>query len=99
MDWKKWQTIAALIVAMIVIGTSGWKFFECKASKSSVIELAANFDIYKLEQYRRYMNQRIWDIKREYPNQYQNMREYHRLIEELRQIDMKINAFYQKKGK
>ena len=96
---KKLQIIVAIIVGMIAIGGTGWKFYECKADKIQVLELAANFDIYKLEQYRRYMNQRIWDIKREYPNRYQNMREYHRLVEELRQIDMKINAFYQRKGK
>jgi len=86
----------ALCVGLLMLGGSGWKFYECKASKESVLELSANFDIYKLEQYRRYLNQRIWDIKREHPNQYQNKREYLLLVEELRQLDAKINAYYLK---
>ncbi len=96
---KKWQTIAGLIVALIVIGTSGYKFWDCKANKVQVREVASSLYIYKLEDYRRYIQTRIYDLMRIYPNNYQNMREYQSLVNELRKVDVKINAYYQKGGR
>lgn len=99
MNWKKVSTILGIIISIGVIAGAGWTFYEKKADRIELSELAGNFQVYKLEQYRRYLNQRIWDLKREFPDRYRDMREYQRLVEELRQIDQKIDAYYRKGGK
>lgn len=72
---------------------------QTKADRTELEIVASDLYIYKLEQHRRYIQQRIWDIQRQYPNSYQSNSEYRRLVEELRQIDIKISAYYQRKGK
>lgn len=96
---KKIHIILSVVIALGAILGAVYRFDVCKASKESVIELAGNFEIYKLEQYRRYLQERIWALQNRYPNHYQTMPEYLRLVEELRQIDMKIRAFYQRGGR
>lgn len=107
-----WIGVILGVCALIGTAYGGFKFYSCKADRIYVdqikqlkadkkdLELVkADFYIYKLEQYRKYIQQRIWDIQRQYPTAYQNNSEYRRLNEELKQIDMKINAYYQKGGK
>jgi len=96
---KKLSIILGIIISIGLIGGSIYRFDLCKASKDSVIELAGDLRVYKLEQYRRYLQERIWAIKAQYPDTYHNMLEYQRLTEELRQIDMKIRAFYNRRGR
>jgi len=95
---KKIQIIIAIIVGLLAISGAGWKFYDCKADKESVLMLADDLRVYKLENYRRYLQERIWAIERQYPNSYQNMIEYRRLVEELRQLDIKIQAYYRRHG-
>ena len=95
---KKLHIILSVIIALGIISGAVWRFDVCKASKSEVIELAMDFKVYKLESYRRYLQERIWAIEKQYPNQYKDMTEYRRLVEELRQLDVKISAYYQKRG-
>jgi len=95
---KKLSIILGVIISLGIICGGVYRFDCCKASKKSVIELAGNFQIYKLEQYRRYLQERIWTLQNRFPNSYQTMHEYRRLVEEMRQIDTKINAFYQRRG-
>jgi len=96
---KKISTLLAIILSAIALAGAVYRFDHCKASKESVIKLASSFEIYRLEQYRRSLQQRIWDIQKSYPNTYIQMMEYRRLVDELRMIDMKIKAYYQRKGK
>ena len=96
---KKLQIIIAIIVGLMAIGGTGWKFYDCKASKAEFQEYVSMNDTMWLENYRRDLQKRIWDIQREYPHNYQNMTEYKRLVEELGLIEIKIQAYYQGKGK
>jgi len=93
------QKILAIILALIAICGAVWRFDSCKVAKAEFKAYVAGADTFKLEVYRKALQQRIWDIKREFPNTYQNMREYLNLLDELRALDVKINAYYQKKGK
>jgi len=95
---KKIHIILSVIIALGIISGAVWRFDTCKASKDSVIELAMDFKVYKLESYRRYLQERIWAIEKQYPNQHRDMTEYRRLVEELRQLDVKISAYYKKRG-
>lgn len=107
---KKIQTIIAIVIGIftiISISYGGFKFYSCKADreelslKADLKELELVRDdlyIYKLQQRRKYVQERIWDIQRTFPNSYMNNIEYRNLVQELKQIDMQINAYYQKKG-
>jgi len=106
MNWKKWQTIVALIVGLLVIGGTIYRFDVCKVSKDAFAQFQNEHEDYIamndtrwLENYRRGLQQKIWDIQREFPTTYQNRVDYKQLIEELRLLEMKINAYYQRKGK
>jgi len=61
-------------------------------------EYVAFTDVRFLEQHRRDLQQRIWDIKRSYPTTYHQMSEYLKLVDDLRKLDLKIKVFYQRKG-
>jgi len=93
------QKFLAIILALGAIFGAVWRFDSCKVAKAEFKAYVADTDVFKLETYRRALQQRIWDIKREFPNTYQNMREYLNLLDELRALDVKISAHYQKKGK
>ena len=99
MNWKKWQTIVALVIGIGIISGAGWEFWTCKADKIEVEQVASSLYIYKLEDHRRYIQQRIWDLQMRYPQTYQNMREYRELIAELQKIDMQIGAYYRQGGR
>jgi len=62
-------------------------------------QYCAYTDIRFLEQYRRTLQQRIWDLQRRYPSTYNRLPEYLNLIQELRNVDMKIKAFYSRGGR
>ena len=109
---KKIHIILGIIIAFGVILGAVYRFDTCKASRDyvtelaklkadrkEVMDLAGNFEIYKLEQYRRYLQERIWAMQTMYPTQYSTMPEYLRLVQEMRQIDLKINAYYKRGGK
>jgi len=95
---NKVYTILSIIVAVIIIGTAVYSFEQRKVDKVQYEEYCAFTDVRFLEQYRKELNMRIWAIMHNYPNQYHDMIEYQRLVEELRCIDIKIRAFYQKRG-
>lgn len=111
----KIKTVLAIIVGVIaIIGSAygGFKFYSCKADIKAVEEIKqlkadrdelelvrADLRIYKLQQRRKYVQERIWDIQRAFPNNYMNNQEYRDLVQELRQLDVEINAYYQNKGK
>lgn len=96
---KKVQIILGIVVSLILITGAVYKFDVCKASKVEFQEYVSMNDTLWLENYRRDLQRRIWDIKRVYPNSYPNMAEYQRLTEELRLLELKIQAYYQRKGK
>jgi len=90
---KNISIILGIIISLSVVGGGIYRFDTCKASRESVEQLAGNFEVYKLEQYRRYLQERIWALQ---DRGQQNTDEYRRLIEELRQIDLKLKAYYQR---
>jgi len=112
---KKFSAVIGIILGMsaiITIAYGGFEFYSCKADKSEVaqlsqikadrieLELVANdLYIYKLQQRRKYVQERIWDIQRAFPNNYMNNQEYRNLVQELKQIDVQISAYYRKGGK
>ena len=55
MNWKKWQTIVALVIGIGIISGAGWEFWTCKADKIEVKQVASSLYIYKLEDHRRYI--------------------------------------------
>lgn len=91
---NKLHLILGILISIGIIYGAVYRFDICKASRSSVVELKADFSIYKLEQYRRYLQERIWQLQRENPQTYTNLGEYKRLVEELRMIDIKIKSYY-----
>ena len=95
---KAWQVVLAIFIMLGTIGGTGYKFYECKASKQSVENLAGDYHNYQDVQRKRAVEQRIWDIKREKPNSWQNDLEYQRLQSELDLLIIKINAYYNRKG-
>lgn len=95
---KKVGTILGVIIALGTILGAGWSFYDCKADKTELVKLQSAFNVYQLEQQRRYLQQRIWELQRQFPQTYMNMVEYHRLVNELKAIDQQINAYYQRKG-
>jgi len=92
------ETLLAVIISIGVIGGAVYRFDFCKVDREAFAQLEAGFSVYKLEQYRKSLQQRVWDIQRNYPNTYQNKREYRELVEELRKLDLQIKAYYMKKG-
>jgi len=106
---KKIGTILGIIISVGVIAGAVWSFEQRKVDRTLYEEQrkvdrtryeehVAYTDIRFMEQYRKELQQRIWTIMKSYPNQYHSMTEYQRLVQELRQIDMKIRAFYMKRG-
>ena len=95
---KTWQVVLAIFIMLGTIGGTGYKFYECKASKQSVENLAGDYKNYKLEGYRQHLLQRLWDLERRYPSNYAQLPEYRHLQEELRKTDLKIQAYYRGKG-
>jgi hypothetical protein len=95
---KTWQVILAILIMLGTIGGTGWKFYECKASKQSVENLAGDYKNYKMESYRQHLLQRIWALEARYPKHYAQLREYRQLQEELRKVDLKIQAYYNRRN-
>jgi len=93
------QKFLAIVLALGAIGGAIYKFDICKVERKAYATFVAGTQNSFLVIHRREIQQRIWDIQRQYPSTYQNMREYQRLVEELRHIDMKIKAYYHKGGK
>jgi hypothetical protein len=92
------QTILAIIISLTVITGSVWRFDVCKASKGEVIELKEDLATFKLSEYRKELVMRIWRIEKEFPKTYQNRIDWLELQEELKLLDLKIKAYYNKKG-
>jgi len=95
---KKIATILGIIISLGIIGGAVYSFDQRKVDKEVYVEFVASTHVQFLEQHRRYIQQRIWEMQARYPNTYPDMIEYQRLVEELRQIDMKIRAFYRRRG-
>lgn len=93
---KKFHLILSIIISLAIIGGAVYRFDVCKASKESVIELAGNFEMYKLEQYRNALQERIWQIQKAFPTNYHTHPEYLRLVEELKRTDKKLDAYYKR---
>ena len=93
---KKLSLILGIIISITVIGGAVYRFDVCKASKEEVAQLAGNFEIYKLEQYRRYLQERIWALQTKFQQTYQSHPEYMRLVEEMKQIDKKLEGYYKR---
>ena len=93
---KKLSLILGIIISITVIGGAVYRFDVCKASKESVQQLAGNFEIYKLEQYRRHLQERIWALQSRFLQTYMQHPEYLRLIDELKQIDKKLEGYYKR---
>ena len=93
------QKILAIILALGAIGGAVYRFDICKVAKADFQHYVASTENFKLESYRRYVQQKIWAMEQRYPTTYHQMPEYKQLVEELRQIDVKINAYYQTKSK
>jgi len=69
---------------------------QAKADRAELELVRADLYIYKLQQRRKYVQERIWDIQRQFPSNYMNNQEYRDLVQELRRLDIEINAYYQK---
>ena len=110
---KKFAMIVGVIVSLGVIGAAiVGTLYHIDKMKLDVIQYKEDQQEYKkqhkkdlaftdvrfLENYRRDLEQRIWAMERNYPNSYHRMSEYKKLIADLRQINMKIQAFYNRKG-
>lgn len=93
---KKLSLILGIIISLSIMLGAVYRFDTCKASKEEVAQLAGNFEIYKLEQYRRYLQERIWALQSRFPQTYMSHPEYMRLTEELRQIDKKLEGYYRR---
>jgi hypothetical protein len=94
----KLQKILGIAVALIAIFGAVYKFDVCKASKSSVEELKMDLANFKLTDYRKELVRRMWAIEREFPTTYMNRTDWRTWNEELRLLDIKIEAYYQRKG-
>lgn len=91
------ETLLAVIISLGVIGGAVYRFDFCKVDKQAFAALEAKVNVNDLKTYRRHLQQRIWDIKRQYPNNYQQRREYQELIQELKDVDAQIKAYYMKR--
>jgi len=96
---KKTQIILAIIGSLILIGGSIYRFDVCKVEKKAYAEHVAYTNVQFLQQHRRYIQSRIWELQKRYPQTYVHMREYKELVQELANVDMKIRAYYNKGGK
>ena len=96
--FDKLKTWHIILVIIFMIGGAVYKFDVCKASKESVAEVKADLDNYKLTDYRKELVKRMWRIQNEFPQAYQNRTDWQELKEELRLLDLKINAYYNRKG-
>ena len=95
---KRILTIICIIVGLLTICGAVYRFDFCKVAKADFKQYVASTENFKLESYRRYVQQKIWAMEQRYPTTYHQMPEYKQLVEELRQIDIKIQAYYQRKG-
>jgi len=106
MTIKKLYTILGCLATITVLIAAWYKFDVCKVNKEAFAQFQNEHEDYVamndtrwLENYRRGLQQKIWDIQREFPTTYLNRVDYKQLVEELRLLEMKINAYYQRKGK
>ncbi len=102
MELKKWYTIVGLILGLIALGGVGLKCWNLKASTARVEKLAGDYAAYKLTELRRDVIRTIMMIERDFGNDVRKMpmstaQEYKYWLEELRRIDMQLNALYQGK--
>jgi len=95
---KKIGTILGIIISLGIIAGAVYSFDQRKLNVTVHEEFVAANKTDTLERHRRYVQQRIWDIQRMFPNTYHIKIEYQQLVQELKQIDMKIRAYYQKRG-
>lgn len=96
MKWGKVETILAIIVSLIFIGGAIYKFDICKVEKEAFATYQAKTDVQFLEIQRRNLRQRMYDLERLYPNDYNSRREYQELKQKLELLDKKIEALYRK---
>lgn len=94
---KAIQILTAVTLVFAMLGGL-YAYDQRKVDKAIYTEFAASVNVQFLEQHRRYIQARIWELQARHPDTYHQIREYQRLVEELRQIDMKIRAFYQRRG-
>ena len=86
-----------IIVALITVITAFYRFDYCKVNEAVYAEDMAEVSVQLLEIQRRNLQQRIWDFQKAHVN-YQALREYKKLIQDLKLLDMKIAAKYRGKG-
>lgn len=101
MNWKKLSIILSVIISCSIILGGSWKLYDAKADRCDLdaevtarLILVSDYHNYQDIQRRRDIEARIWVIKKEKPNTWQNDTEYLRLESELKILNMKINAFY-----
>lgn len=95
---KKIHILLSVIIAIGIVLGAVYRFDCCKADKQEFKQYVAFTDIRFLQEHRKYIQQRIWAIQKQKPTTYQHDMEYLRLVNELMQIDLKINAYYKRKG-
>lgn len=94
---KKIGIILTAICSILVIIAAFYRFDYCKVNNAVYAEDMAVVNVQLLEIHRRNLVQRIYDFTKAHPN-FKDLREYHRLMEDLRRLDLKINKIYKGKG-
>lgn len=92
------KLILTTIVALLAVLTAFYKFDYCKASKAEVQAVDGKLTNHQLTDYRKELVRRMWSLEREFPTTFHSRYDYRQLKEELRLLDLKIKAYYQRKG-
>jgi len=90
------KLILTITVALIAVLTAFYRFDYCKASRSEVVAVDDKLTTHTLQDYRKELVQRMWTLEREFPKTYHQRYDYRQLKEELRLLDIKIKAYYQR---
>ena len=89
--------ILAVVVSFILIAGAIYCFVFCKVNESAYAKDMAGVNVQLLEIHRRNIVQRMHDIERAFPQTFRQRSDYKLAAEELKIIDMKLKALYQKK--
>lgn len=93
----KLAKILGIIGSVCLIIGAIYSFDYRKVDKTVYALEMAGVNVQLLEIHRRNLQQRIWDMEKAHTN-YLMLIEYKILIEDLRLLDIKIEAAYKKKG-
>jgi len=92
-----YKVLGIIVLVGTIVGSVGgtvYHFDKVKVDKEQYKAYVAFTDIRFLEQHRRDLQEHVRWMERNYPNRYRQMPEYQRLIEQIKQVTVKINAFY-----